>query len=45
LLRNAATIALIILTLMFVLSENRLRISATAGLSAGVLGLAIGFWR
>ena len=42
LLRNAATIALIILTLMFVLSEIGLDIGPLLA-SAGVLGLAIGF--
>ncbi len=42
LLRNAATIALIILTLMFVLSEIGLNIGPLLA-SAGVLGLAIGF--
>jgi small-conductance mechanosensitive channel len=42
LLRNAATIALIILTLMFVLSEVGLDIGPLLA-SAGVLGLAIGF--
>lgn len=42
LLRNAATIALIVLTLMFVLSEIGLDIGPLLA-SAGVLGLAIGF--
>ncbi|KMK65636.1 mechanosensitive ion channel domain-containing protein [Puniceibacterium sp. IMCC21224] len=42
LLRNAATIALIVLTLMFVLSEIGLNIGPLLA-SAGVLGLAIGF--
>ncbi|MCA2013639.1 mechanosensitive ion channel [Cereibacter sphaeroides] len=42
LLRNAATIALIIITLMFVLSEVGLDIAPLLA-SAGVLGLAIGF--
>ena len=42
LLRNAATITLIILTLMFVLSEIGLDIGPLLA-SAGVLGLAIGF--
>ncbi|SFT03166.1 Small-conductance mechanosensitive channel [Sulfitobacter marinus] len=42
LMRNAATIALIILTLMFVLSEIGLDIGPLLA-SAGVLGLAIGF--
>jgi len=42
LLRNAATIALIIITLMFVLSELGLDIAPLLA-SAGVLGLAIGF--
>ncbi len=42
LLRNAATIALIILTLMFCLSEIGLDIGPLLA-SAGVLGLAIGF--
>ncbi|WP_102108716.1 mechanosensitive ion channel domain-containing protein [Oceaniglobus roseus] len=42
LLRNAATIALVILTLMFVLSEIGLNIGPLLA-SAGVLGLAIGF--
>jgi small-conductance mechanosensitive channel len=42
LLRNAATIALIIVTLMFVLSEIGLNIGPLLA-SAGVLGLAIGF--
>ena len=42
LLRNAATIALIIITLMFVLSEIGLDIAPLLA-SAGVLGLAIGF--
>ncbi|WP_425052509.1 mechanosensitive ion channel domain-containing protein [Psychromarinibacter sp. S121] len=42
LLRNAATIALIIVTLMFVLSELGLDIAPLLA-SAGVLGLAIGF--
>lgn len=42
LLRNAATIALVILTLMFVLSEIGLDIGPLLA-SAGVLGLAIGF--
>ncbi|MBM9593836.1 mechanosensitive ion channel domain-containing protein [Roseitranquillus sediminis] len=42
LLRNAATIALLILTLMFVLSEIGLNIGPLLA-SAGVLGLAIGF--
>jgi small-conductance mechanosensitive channel len=42
LLRNAATIALVVLTLMFVLSEIGLDIGPLLA-SAGVLGLAIGF--
>jgi small conductance mechanosensitive channel len=42
LLRNAATIALIIITLMFVLSQIGLDIAPLLA-SAGVLGLAIGF--
>lgn len=42
LLRNAATIALIIVTAMFVLSEIGLDIAPLLA-SAGVLGLAIGF--
>lgn len=42
LLRNAATIALIIITLMFVLAEIGLDIAPLLA-SAGVLGLAIGF--
>lgn len=42
LLRNAATIALIIITLMFCLSEIGLNIGPLLA-SAGVLGLAIGF--
>ena len=42
LLRNAATIALVILTLMFTLSEIGLDIGPLLA-SAGVLGLAIGF--
>ncbi|WP_228028564.1 mechanosensitive ion channel domain-containing protein [Donghicola mangrovi] len=42
LLRNAATIALIIITLMFTLSEIGLDIAPLLA-SAGVLGLAIGF--
>ncbi len=42
LMRNAATIALVILTLMFVLSEIGLDIGPLLA-SAGVLGLAIGF--
>ena len=42
LLRNAATIALIVLTLMFALSEIGLNIGPLIA-SAGVLGLAIGF--
>ncbi|MEQ9258610.1 MAG: mechanosensitive ion channel, partial [Roseovarius sp.] len=42
LLRNAATIALIIITAMFVLSEIGLDIAPLLA-SAGVLGLAIGF--
>lgn len=42
LLRNAATIALVILTLMFCLSEIGLNIGPLLA-SAGVLGLAIGF--
>ena len=42
LLRNAATVALIILTLMFCLSEIGLDIGPLLA-SAGVLGLAIGF--
>ncbi len=42
LLRNAATIALIIITLMFVLAEIGLNIGPLLA-SAGVLGLAIGF--
>lgn len=40
--RNAATIALILITLMFVLSEIGLNIGPLLA-SAGVLGLAIGF--
>ncbi|SPJ23034.1 mechanosensitive ion channel domain-containing protein [Palleronia abyssalis] len=40
--RNAATIALIIITLMFVMSEIGLNIGPLLA-SAGVLGLAIGF--
>ncbi len=42
LLRNAATIALVIITLMFCLSEMGLNIGPLLA-SAGVLGLAIGF--
>ncbi|GGE37301.1 mechanosensitive ion channel protein MscS [Primorskyibacter flagellatus] len=42
LLRNAATIALIIITMMFVLSEIGLDIAPLLA-SAGVLGLAVGF--
>tara|TARA_R110002124_G_scaffold233235_5_gene398331 strand:+ start:21735 stop:24182 length:2448 start_codon:yes stop_codon:yes gene_type:complete len=42
LLRNAATIALIVITIMFVLSEVGLDIAPLLA-SAGVLGLAIGF--
>ncbi|MFQ5624786.1 MAG: mechanosensitive ion channel domain-containing protein [Paracoccaceae bacterium] len=42
LLKNAATIALAVLTLMFVLSELGLNIAPLIA-SAGVLGLAIGF--
>lgn len=42
LLRNAATIALVVITLMFVLSEVGLDIAPLLA-SAGVLGLAIGF--
>ncbi|WP_121064513.1 mechanosensitive ion channel domain-containing protein [Chachezhania antarctica] len=42
LLRNAATIALIVITLMFVLSDIGLDIAPLLA-SAGVLGLAIGF--
>lgn len=42
LLRNAATIAILILTLMFVLSQIGLDIAPLLA-SAGVLGLAIGF--
>ena len=42
LLRNAATIALVIITLMFVLAEIGLDIAPLLA-SAGVLGLAIGF--
>ncbi|PIE16470.1 MAG: mechanosensitive ion channel protein MscS [Rhodobacterales bacterium] len=42
LFRNAATIALLIITLMFVLSEIGLDIAPLLA-SAGVLGLAIGF--
>ena len=42
LLRNAVTVALIILTVMFVLSEIGLNIGPLIA-SAGVLGLAIGF--
>jgi len=42
LLRNAATIALIIITLMFCLSEIGLNIGPLLA-SAGVLGLAVGF--
>lgn len=42
LLRNAATIALVIITLMFVLAEVGLDIAPLLA-SAGVLGLAIGF--
>ncbi len=42
LMRNAATIALVLITLMFVLSEIGLDIAPLLA-SAGVLGLAIGF--
>jgi small-conductance mechanosensitive channel len=42
LLRNAATIALVVITLMFVLAEVGLDIAPLLA-SAGVLGLAIGF--
>ncbi|WP_297772544.1 mechanosensitive ion channel domain-containing protein [uncultured Roseovarius sp.] len=42
LLRNAATIALVIITMMFVLAEIGLDIAPLLA-SAGVLGLAIGF--
>ncbi len=42
LLRNAATIALIVITVMFVLSEIGIDIAPLLA-SAGVLGLAIGF--
>lgn len=42
LLRNALTIALIVITLMFVLSEVGINIAPLLA-SAGVLGLAIGF--
>ena len=42
LMRNAATIALVIVTLMFVLSEMGINIAPLIA-SAGVLGLAIGF--
>lgn len=42
LLRNAATIALVVVTLMFVLAEIGLDIAPLLA-SAGVLGLAIGF--
>lgn len=42
LLRNAATIALVVITLMFVLAEIGLDIAPLLA-SAGVLGLAIGF--
>ena len=42
LLRNAATIAIIVVTLMFVLSELGIDIAPLLA-SAGVLGLAIGF--
>lgn len=42
LLRNAATIALVVITLMFCLSEMGLNIGPLLA-SAGVLGLAIGF--
>lgn len=42
LLRNAATIALVVITLMFTLSEIGLDIAPLLA-SAGVLGLAIGF--
>ena len=42
LLRNAATIALIVITLMFVLSEIGINIAPLIA-SAGVLGLAVGF--
>ena len=42
LLRNALTIALIVITLMFVLSEIGINIAPLLA-SAGVLGLAIGF--
>jgi moderate conductance mechanosensitive channel len=42
LLRNAATVALIVITLMFVLSEIGLDIAPLLA-SAGVIGLAIGF--
>jgi len=42
LLRNAATIALLVITLMFVLSEVGVNIAPLIA-SAGVLGLAVGF--
>jgi moderate conductance mechanosensitive channel len=42
LLRNAATIALIVITLMFVLSEIGINIAPLLA-SAGVIGLAVGF--
>ena len=42
LLRNAASIALVIITMMFVLAESGLDIAPLLA-SAGVLGLAIGF--
>jgi small conductance mechanosensitive channel len=42
LLRNAATVALIVITLMFVLSEVGIDIAPLIA-SAGVIGLAIGF--
>jgi small-conductance mechanosensitive channel len=42
LLRNAATIALVVITLMFVLSEIGINIAPLIA-SAGVIGLAIGF--
>ncbi len=42
LLRNAVTVALIVITLMFVLSEVGIDIAPLIA-SAGVIGLAIGF--
>ena len=42
LMRNAATVALIVITLMFVLSEIGINIAPLIA-SAGVLGLAVGF--